>query len=34
MNETIRTLTARKSTKSFRDEHVDRSLIDRIIAAG
>ncbi len=34
MNETIKTLTGRKSTKSFRDEHVDSALIEQILAAG
>ncbi len=34
MNETIRNLTSRKSTKSFQDRHVDKALIDEIIAAG
>ncbi len=34
MNPTIRTLTARKSARSFTDEHLDRALLDEILAAG
>ncbi len=34
MNETIKTLTTRKSAKSYQDRHVDRALIDEIVAAG
>ncbi len=34
MNETIRTLTSRKSAKSYQDRHVDSALIDQIVAAG
>ncbi len=34
MNETIRTLTARKSSRSFTDAHVDRALLDEMIRAG
>ncbi len=34
MNETIRTLITRKSCRSYQDRHVDKSLIDDIIAAG
>ncbi len=34
MNETIRTLVSRNSSRSFRDEHVDRALIEEILAAG
>ncbi len=34
MNETIKTLTERKSTKSYLDRHVERELIDTIVAAG
>ncbi len=34
MNETIRTLTARKSAKSFTGEHVDKALLEEIVAAG
>ncbi len=34
MNETIRTLTTRKSARSFTGEHVDRALLDEIVAAG
>ncbi len=34
MNETIRTLTTRKSAKSYLDRHVDRALLEQIVAAG
>lgn len=34
MNETIRNLTSRKSCKSYQDKHVDKALIDQIVAAG
>ncbi len=34
MNETIRTLTARKSARSFTDAHVDRATLDTIVSAG
>ncbi len=34
MNETIKTLTTRKSARSFQDKHVPKELIDRIVAAG
>ncbi len=34
MNETIKTLTTRKSARSYQNRHVDRKLIDEIIAAG
>ncbi len=34
MNETIKTLTERKSTKSYHDKHVDKEVIEQIIAAG
>ncbi len=34
MNETLRTLKSRKSCKCYLDKHVDRALIDEIIAAG
>ncbi len=34
MNETIKTLTMRKSAKSFKNEHVDKALIEQIVAAG
>ncbi len=34
MNETIQNLVTRKSTKSFRNKHVDKALIDEIVAAG
>ncbi len=34
MNETIKILTERKSTKSYQDKHVDKELIEQIVAAG
>ncbi len=34
MNETTRNLKSRKSCKSYLDKHVDKALIDEIIAAG
>lgn len=34
MNDTIRTLTDRRSCRSFRDEHVDRVLLEQIVEAG
>ncbi len=34
MNQTIQTLTARKSARSFTGEHVDRALLDEMVAAG
>ncbi len=34
MNETIKTLTTRKSAKTYQDRHVDRVLIEQILAAG
>ncbi len=34
MNETIQTLTARRSCRSFQDKHVERTLIEQIVAAG
>jgi len=34
MNETIKVLTSRKSAKSYLDKHVDKELIDQIVAAG
>ncbi len=34
MNPTLHTLLNRKSCRSFRDEHVDRALLEEIIAAG
>ncbi len=34
MNETIRTLTARKSARSFTDAHVDRATLEEIVSAG
>ncbi len=34
MNDTIKTLTTRKSAKSYQDRHVDRALLDEIVAAG
>ncbi len=34
MNQTIQTLTARKSARSFTDKHVDRPTLDAIVAAG
>ncbi len=34
MNETIKTLTTRKSARSFQNKHVDRALLEKIVAAG
>ncbi len=34
MNPTIQTLKSRKSARSFTEQHVDRALIDEIVAAG
>ncbi len=34
MNETVKTLIERKSTKSYTGEHVEKELIEKIIAAG
>ncbi len=34
MNETIKTLITRKSCRSYQNKHVDKALIDEIIAAG
>ncbi len=34
MNETIKMLTTRKSTKSFEDRHVDRAILEQLIEAG
>lgn len=34
MNETIKTLTERKSARSFEARHVDAALIEQIVAAG
>ncbi len=34
MNESIKTLVTRKSARSFNDKHVDKALIDQIVAAG
>ncbi len=34
MNETIKTLTTRKSCKSYQDKHVEKELLDQIIEAG
>ena len=34
MNETMKTLTTRKSCKSYKNEHISRAEIDQIIAAG
>ncbi len=34
MNETIKTLTTRKSCRSYKDEHITREEIDLIISAG
>ncbi len=34
MNQTIRTLTARRSARSFTGEHVDKALLDQIVTAG
>ncbi len=34
MNETLKTLTERKSCRSFLDRHVEREVIDQIVEAG
>lgn len=34
MNETVKNLISRKSCKSYQDKHVDRDLLDEIVAAG
>ncbi len=34
MNESIRTLTERRSARNFKDEHIKRELINEIISAG
>lgn len=34
MNETIKNLTSRKSCRSFKDNHVDKEILDDIVAAG
>ncbi len=34
MNEVIKILTERKSTKSFCDKHIERTLIEQIVSAG
>ncbi len=34
MNETIKSLTTRKSCKSYQNKHVDKELIEQIVAAG
>ncbi len=34
MNDTIRTIITRKSARSYLDRHVDRTLLDEIVAAG
>ncbi len=34
MNETIKTLTERKSARSFQDRHVPREIVEQIISAG
>ncbi len=34
MNETIRTLTTRKSSRSYQDKHVEPALLEQIVAAG
>ncbi len=34
MNETIQVLTTRKSARSYQDRHVDKALIEQIVAAG
>ncbi len=34
MNETIKNLTSRKSCKCYQDKHVDKELIEQIVAAG
>ncbi len=34
MNETLKTLTERKSVRSYQDRHVDSALLEQILAAG
>ncbi len=34
MNETIKTLTSRKSCRCYQNKHVDRNLIEQIVASG
>ena len=34
MNETIKVLTTRKSARSYQNRHIDRALLDEIVAAG
>ncbi len=34
MNETIKTLTTRKSARSYKNAHVDKALLSEIVAAG
>ncbi len=34
MNETVKALTTRKSTKSYQNRHVDKEIIEQIISAG
>ncbi len=34
MNETIRTLTTRKSCRSYQNKHVEKELLEQIVAAG
>ena len=34
MNETIRTLTERRSTRSYEDRHVSKAELDQIVEAG
>lgn len=34
MNETIKNLISRKSCKSYQDKHVDKALLEEIVAAG
>lgn len=34
MNETVKNLTTRKSCNSYQDKHVDKALIEEIVAAG
>ncbi len=34
MNETVKNLTERKSCKSFSEKHVDKSILESIVAAG
>ncbi len=34
MNETMKTLTTRKSARSFEDRHIERALLDEIVTAG